>query len=105
MFDKLGGLFQQAKEMQSKLGEIQDSLREKRVEATTGGGMVTVTANGLNEILSVNIDDDLITMQDRAVLEELVAGAMNEVTRKVKEIAQEELSQLTWGIKIPGLFG
>ncbi len=104
MFDKLGGLFQQAKEMQSKIGEIQDSLREKRVEASTGGGMVKVTANGLNEILSVQIDDELINMQDRAILEELVAGAMNEVTRQVKAQAGEEMSQLTGGLKIPGLF-
>ncbi len=104
MFDKLGGLFQQAKEMQSKIGEVQDKLREKRVEASTGGGMVKVTANGLNEILSVQIDDELINMQDRAILEELVAGAMNEVTRQVKAMAGEEMSQLTGGIKIPGLF-
>ncbi len=104
MFDKLGGMFQQAKEMQSKIGEMQEELRQKQVEVSTGGGMVTVVANGLNEILSVKIDDELINMQDRAVLEELVAGAMNEVTRKVKELAQEELSKVTGGIKIHGLF-
>ena len=104
MFDKLGGMFQQAKEMQSKIGEMQDTLRQQQVEVSTGGGRVKVVANGLNEILSVQIDDELISMQDRAILEELVAGAMNEVTRKVKELAQEELSKVTGGIKIPGLF-
>ncbi len=104
MFDKLGGMLGQFKEMQTKIGEIQDALREKRVEVETGGGMVKVTANGLNEILSVQIDDELINMQDRAILEELVAGAMNEVTRQVKEQAQGEMSKLTGGLKIPGLF-
>ena len=52
MFDKLGGMFQQAKEMQSKIGEMQDTLRQQQVEVSTGGGMVKVVANGLNEILS-----------------------------------------------------
>ncbi|QPJ61450.1 MAG: YbaB/EbfC family nucleoid-associated protein [Candidatus Nitronauta litoralis] len=105
MFDKFGGMLQQFKDMQSKFGEVQDKLREKRIEASTGGGMVKVTANGLNEILSVQIDEELINMQDRAILEELTAGAMNEVTRQAKALFAEEVSQLTGGIKIPGLFG
>jgi len=66
--------------------------------------MVRVTANGNNEILAIHIDEELINMQDRSILEDLVTGAINEVHRKVKELAQEEMSKLTGGIKIPGLF-
>lgn len=97
-------LFKQAQDMQSRLSEIQEGLAEKTVEVSTGGGMVRVVANGLNEIVSVHIDDELINMSDREVLEDLIAGAMNEVQKKVKELAQGEMSKLTGGLKIPGLF-
>lgn len=90
--------------MQSKLAEIQEGLADKKVEVSTGGGMVKVVANGLNEIISVHIDDELINMSDREVLEDLITGAMNEVHKKVKELAQDEMSKLTGGLKIPGLF-
>lgn len=97
-------IFKQAQDMQSRLSEIQEGLAEKTVEVSTGGGMVRVVANGLNEIVSVHIDDELINMSDREVLEDLIAGAMNEVQKKVKELAQGEMSKLTGGLKIPGLF-
>ena len=90
--------------MQSKLAEIQEGLAKKTVEVSTGGGMVKVVANGLNEILSIKIDDELINMNDREVLEDLVTGAVNEVSKKVKELAQSELTKITGGLKIPGLF-
>ena len=90
--------------MQSKLAEIQEGLAKKTVEVSTGGGMVKVVANGLNEILSIKIDDELINMNDREVLEDLVTGAVNEVSKKVKELAQAEMTKITGGLKIPGLF-
>lgn len=97
-------MFKQAQDMQSKLAEIQAGLADKTVEVSTGGSMVRVVANGLNEIISVHIDDELINMSDRGMLEDLIAGAMNEVQKKVKELAQGEMSKLTGGLKIPGLF-
>ncbi len=90
--------------MQSKMAEVQRDLAEKRVEVSTGGGMVKITANGVNEILSIHIDDELINMNDREVLEDRVIGAVNEVHRKVKDLAQEEMTRFTGGVKIPGLF-
>ena len=90
--------------MQSKMAEVQRDLAEKTIEVSTGGGMVKVSANGLNEILSIHIDDELINMKDREVLEDLVVGAINEVHRKVKDLAQEEMTRFTGGMKIPGLF-
>ena len=99
-----GVLFKQAQEMQSKMADVQRDLAEKRVEVSTGGGMVKITANGVNEILSVHIDDELINMNDREVLEDLLIGAVNEMHRKVKDLAQAEMARFTGGIKIPGLF-
>ncbi|GJL78789.1 MAG: nucleoid-associated protein, YbaB/EbfC family [Nitrospinaceae bacterium] len=104
MENNLGSIFKQAKELQSKMADIQKDLAGKTVEVSTGGGMVKITANGIHQILSVQIDEELINMQDREVLEDLVLAAMNEVHRKVKELAQEEMTRLTGGIKIPGLF-
>jgi hypothetical protein len=66
--------------------------------------MVKIVANGINEIISVHVDDELINMQDREVLEDLITGAINEVHRKVKDMAQGEMTRFTGGIKIPGLF-
>ena len=99
-----GALFKQAQEMQSKMVDLQRDLAGKKVEVSTGGGMVKIIANGVNEILSIHIDDELINMNDREVLEDLMIGAVNEVHRKVKELTQEEMSRFTGGIKIPGLF-
>ena len=100
----LGSLLKQAQEMQSKMADVQRDLAEKKVEVATGGGMVKIMANGVNEIISIHIDDELINMNDREVLEDLITGAINEVHRKVKELAQEEMTRFTGGIKIPGLF-
>ena len=99
-----GSLLKQAQEMQSKMAEVQRDLAKKKVEASTGGGMVKIVANGVNEIISFHIDDELINMNDREVLEDLIIGAVNEVHRKVKDLAQEEMTRFTGGIKIPGLF-
>jgi nucleoid-associated protein EbfC len=105
MFDKgWTGLLKQATQMQSKLAETQEALADKTIEVSTGGGMVKVVANGLNEIISVKIDDELINMNDREVLEDLITGAVNEANKKVKEMAQEEMTKITGGVKIPGLF-
>lgn len=100
----LSALFKQAQEMQSKMAEVQGELAKKTIEVSTGGGMVKITANGLGETLSVNIDPECINMQDRGILEDLVLGAINEVSRKVNELRQDEMTRLTGGLKIPGLF-
>jgi DNA-binding protein, YbaB/EbfC family len=71
----LGSIFKQAQEMQTKMADVQRDLAEKKVEVSTGGGMVKVVANGINEIISINIDDELISMNDREVLEDLLTGA------------------------------
>ena len=63
-----------------------------------------VTANGNNVILSVKIEEELINMNDKAILEDLLVGAMNEVMKKASELKQEEMAKITGGMKIPGLF-
>ena len=104
MLKDMGALFKQAKEMQSKMTEMQESLARQKVDVSVGGGMVQVTANGNSEILSVKIEEELINMQDKAILEDLLVGAMNEAMRKVEELKKTEMAKITGGMKIPGLF-
>ncbi len=104
MIKDFGAIFKQAKEIQSKMEEVRNELAKKTVEVSTGGGMVKVTANGLNQIQSINVDDDLINMQDREILEDLLVGAMNEIGKKVQEMNQEEMGKITGGLKLPGMF-
>jgi DNA-binding YbaB/EbfC family protein len=73
------------------------------VEATAGGGMVTVVANGKQEIVSIKIDREVINPEDAQMLEDLVLAASNEALRKSKEMVQAEMGKITAGLKIPGL--
>ena len=99
----IGNIMKQAQKVQERIAEVQRDLVNKKVEASSGGGMVTVTANGRQEILSVKIDPSVVSMQDVEMLEDLVLAAVNEALRKSQEIITEEMSKVTGGRKIPGL--
>jgi len=99
-----GNLMKQAQEMQKKLAALQEEMRQRTVEATAGGGMVTVVANGKNEILSLKIDPEVVSRDDVEMLEDLVQAAVNEALRRVQEMMAEEMSKITGGVRIPGLF-
>jgi hypothetical protein len=93
----------QAQKMQEQMARVQDELANKTVEATAGGGMVTVTANGRQEILAVKISPEVINPEDSAMLEDLVTAAVNEALRSARELLQEEMTKITGGLRIPGL--
>jgi hypothetical protein len=94
----------QAQEMQQKMARLQEELGHKEVEAASGGGMVRVKMNGRQEVLGVQIDPQVFADGDREMLEELVAAAFNEARRTSLELAKEEMSKLTGGLPLPGLF-
>ena len=104
---KLPPQFQQlVKEMQriqKKLEETQKQLEEKIVTVQVGGGMVTVTANGRQEIISIQIENELINPEEKEMLEDLVVAGVNEALKRAKEMIEEELTKITGGLKIPGL--
>ena len=100
----MGNLLKQVQDMQEKLATLQEKMGENSVEASAGGGMVTVLANGKQEILSVKIDRSVVDSEDIEMLEDLVAAAANEALRKAREMVTEEMGKLTGGMKIPGLF-
>jgi len=99
-----GDIMKQAQQMQERLAKLQEEAGKKTVEASAGGGMVTVVANGKQEILSVKIDPEVFSGNDRAMLEDLLVAAVNEALRKSRDIVAEEMKTLTGGLQIPGLF-
>jgi len=100
----LGNMMKQAQQMHAKMQEIQKELADKKVEAESGGGMVKVTANGKGEILSIRIEKEIIKQEEKEVLEDLVLVAINEVLRRSQELNTSEMSKVTGGLKMPGLF-
>jgi len=96
-------MLKQAQQMQAKMAEAQEELAAKTVEATSGGGKVTVVANGSGEVVSIKIDPAVVAPDDVEFLEDLVLAAVREAIEKSKSMAQEEMSKLTSGLNIPGL--
>ena len=95
---------EQIQEAQGRMVKLQEELATRTVEASAGGGMVKVTANGRHEIVAIHIDPQVIDPQDPEMLEDLILAAVNVATQKVDEAVQQELGGLTGGLKIPGLF-
>jgi len=94
-------LLKQAQKLQAKIAEIQKELAGKTVEVTAGGGMVTVTVSGTQEIVKIKIDPAVVNSGDIQMLEDLIVAAMNEGLRKSRELATDEMSRITGGLGIP----
>jgi hypothetical protein len=94
-------LLKQAKEVQQKLGEVNQRLGRLTVEATAGGGMVTVVANGLQEMVAVKIDAAVVNPAEVELLEELVLAAVNAARKKAEALARQELAGVTQGLQLP----
>jgi DNA-binding YbaB/EbfC family protein len=85
------------------MAAMQEEVAKKKVDATAGGGMVTVEVNGKQELTAIKIDPEVVNKEDVQMLEDLVLAAANEALRKSRELVQQELGKLTGGLKIPGL--
>jgi DNA-binding YbaB/EbfC family protein len=101
----LGGLMKQVQQMQARMAEVQAELEEVRVTGTAGGGMVTATLNGKQELLEIKIDPQVIDPQDKEMLEELVVAAITQAREKATELQQSKMSEVTGGLPIPGMGG
>jgi nucleoid-associated protein EbfC len=98
-----GNIMKEAQKLQAQMAAMQEEVGKRKVEATAGGGMVTVEANGKQELTAVKIDPEVVSKEDVQMLEDLVLAAANEALRKSRELVQQELGKLTGGMKIPGL--
>ena len=100
----MGNLMKQAQQMQQKMLKMQEEMAQRTIEASVGGGMVTVTANGKSEVLRIKIEPQVVDPDDVEMLEDLILAGVNEALRKAQEMVANEMGKLTGGIKIPGLF-
>ena len=102
----LNELMRQAQQMQERMKQVQEEAEKKVIDASSGGGMVAVKVNGRQEILSIQIEPEIVDAEDIEMLQDLIAAAVNEGIRKSKEMLQDELKKLTGGlnINITGLF-
>ena len=100
----MNDIMKQAQQMQQKLSQVQNDLAGRTVTASVGGGMVSVTVNGKIELLSVQIDKEVINPEDQTMLQDLIVSAVNEGIKKAQDMAQAEMRKLTGGINIPGMF-
>jgi DNA-binding YbaB/EbfC family protein len=98
MAPNLQQMMKQAQQMQERL---QQQMAEMRVEATSGGGMVTVTMNGAKQVLSLKIDPEVVSKDDVEMLQDLILAAINDAQRKVDDEMQRQVGGLMGGLKIP----
>lgn len=100
----LGKILKQAQQMQERLAEMQARLAGKTIETSAGGGMVKIVMNGSHEVVSLKIDPEVVNPSDVEMLEDLVVAAVNEARARVDEMVKAEMSRITGGVPMPGLF-
>ena len=99
----MGKMMKQAQKLQSKMVKLQDEMADKTAEATAGGGMIKVVANGKQQVISIQIEQEVVDPEDVEMLQDLVLAAVNDALVKSQEMVSEEMGKLTGGLNIPGL--
>ncbi len=100
----LGELMKQAQKIKAKMEELQQEMASRTVEVTSGGGMVKVVMNGRQEVISLEIDPEVLQSGDRELIQDLIIAAINEGIRRSQQLWLEELKKLTGGLPLPGIF-
>jgi len=99
----IGNMMKQAQKLQAGMVKLQEELALRTVEATSGGGMIKVQANGKQQIVSIRIEKEVVDPNDVEMLQDLIIAAVNDALSKSQEMVSQEMSKLTGGINIPGL--
>jgi DNA-binding YbaB/EbfC family protein len=97
-----GDMMRQAKILQEKMAKMQEELADRTIESSVGGGMVVAKANGRQELLSIELEPEVVDPDDIEMLQDLIVAAVNDVLKKSQEMVAEEMSKLTGGLKMPG---
>ena len=105
MPDNMNNMMKQVQKMQKQMEEVQSELEQKEVEATAGGGAVSIKVNGKKEILDVKIQPEVVDPDDIEMLQDLILAATNEALRKAEEMMSKEMGKVTGGMNIPGMPG
>ena len=96
-----GNMMQQAQQLQKKMSEAQKKLNELEVEGTSGGGMVKVIATAKGDFKRISIDESLLKIEEKEILEDLIIASINDAKKKGEKVAQEEMKSLTGGLPLP----
>ena len=99
----MGNMMKQAQQLQSKMLKLQEELADRTVETSSGGGMVKVVSNGKQQIISLEIEKEVVDPEDVEMLQDLIIAAINDALTKSQEMVSSEMSKLTGGLNIPGL--
>jgi len=99
----MGNMMKQAQKLQNKMLKMQEELAGKTVEASSGGGMVNVIANGRQQLVDIRIEKEVVDPDDVEMLQDLVLAAANDALDKAQEMVSSEMGKLTGGMNIPGL--
>ena len=99
----MGNLMKQAQKLQSKMLKLQEELADKTVETTSGGGMVKVVANGKQQVISIEIEKEVVDPDDVDMLQDLILAAVNDALTKSQDMVSSEMSKLTGGMNVPGM--
>ena len=101
----MNSLMRQAQKMQEDMAAKQTELEEREYDISAGGVVVNVRINGKNEILSINIDEQIIDPEDKETLEDILVAAVNEAIKRVSDVNAAEMSKITGSMSVPGMPG
>jgi DNA-binding YbaB/EbfC family protein len=101
--NNMKNMMKQAQQLQTKMARMQEEMAAKTIEASAGGGMVKVVANGKQEVMSIHIEKEVVDPEDVEMLQDLILAAVNEALVQSQKMVSDEMSKLTGGMKIPGL--
>jgi len=101
---KMNQMMRQAQQMQLKMTSLQKELDTREFSASTGGGMVKVTVNGKQELLTLKINQECVDPNDVELLEDLVKSALNQAMKESQDTVSNAMSKITGGLNIPGMF-
>lgn len=102
--NNMNQMMKQVKKMQEQMLKAQEELADKKVEGSSGGGVVTVEVNGHKKVLSITLKPEVVDPDDIEMLQDLVITAVNDAMAKAEELANADMGKFTNGMKIPGLF-
>jgi nucleoid-associated protein EbfC len=99
----MGNMMKQAQKLQAKMLKMQEELGERTVETSAGGGMISVVANGRQQVVSITIDKEVVDPDDVEMLQDLILAAVNDALSKAQEMVAGEMGKLTGGFNLPGM--
>ena len=102
--NNMQGMLKKVQKMQAEMTKLQEDLKTRTVEATAGGGVVTVVANGNKDIVSVTIKPEAVDPDDVEMLQDLIVTAVNDAMKKIDSMTETEMGKITGGMKMPGVF-